>query len=201
MSYDYDVFLSYRRLGEWPQWVDRHFLPLFRHWLGEELGRKPEIFVDREGTQSGDYWPLRLAQAHSTSRVLVGLWSRTYFESTWCQAELARMLAHHQACGIPKPGLPQGLIHAAILHDGDTFPDTVATIQAVDLSRCANVRLAHGSPKAEQLEDLIRGWVPGIAHAIGNAPEYDSSWLDESAEAFLGLLTPKSIVPNLPRLG
>lgn len=201
MSYDYDVFLSYRRLGEWPQWVDRQFLPLFRHWLGEELGRKPSIFVDREGIQSGDSWPLRLAKAHSTSRVLVGLWSRTYFESKWCQAELARMLARHQACGIPTPDLPQGLIHAAVLHDGDTFPEAVATIQTVDLTSCASVRVARDSPTAEELESRIKRWVPGIARSISTAPEYDSSWLHDAAEAFLGLLMPKTIVPALPRLG
>jgi len=201
MSYGYDVFLSYRRLGEWPRWVDQHFLPLFQHWLGEELGRRPKIFVDREGIQSGDNWPLRLAQAHSQSRVLVGLWSRTYFESRWCQVELARMQARMRMHGIPSTEQPHRLVHAAILHDGDTFPDSVSQIQTVDLSPCASVRIARDSPTGEELERRIKGWVPGIAYAIGAAPEYDSSWLDEAAAEFLDLLNPKPIASVLPRLG
>src|SRR5579859_7464055 len=29
MPYEYDVFLSYRRYGEWPEWVKNVFTPLF----------------------------------------------------------------------------------------------------------------------------------------------------------------------------
>jgi hypothetical protein len=95
----------------------------------------------------------------------------------------------------------QGLVHAAVLHDGDTFPDAVKHVQIADLTDCASVRLALGSPKAEELDGLIRSWVPGIAASILAAPEYDSSWLNEAAEVFLGLLDPKPVLPALPRLG
>jgi hypothetical protein len=56
MSYESDVFLSYRRHGEWPGWVRDIFMPLFSHWLGEELPRDAKVFVDYE-IETGDSWP------------------------------------------------------------------------------------------------------------------------------------------------
>jgi hypothetical protein len=47
MPYEHDVFLSYRRHGEWPPWVRSIFGPMFRHWLGEELPGV-RIFIDED---------------------------------------------------------------------------------------------------------------------------------------------------------
>jgi hypothetical protein len=88
MAYRWDVFLSYRRFHEWPRWVNDHFLPLFRFYPGEELGRDALVFVDTEEIQSGSFWPLSLAECVAESQVLVCLWSRLYFTSSWCAAEL-----------------------------------------------------------------------------------------------------------------
>ena len=60
MPYEYDVFLSYRRYGEWPQWVNTVFRPLFDHWLGEEYPGV-EFFIDYE-IETGDSWPQRLQE-------------------------------------------------------------------------------------------------------------------------------------------
>ena len=48
MTYRYHVFLSYRRYGEWPQWVEKIFLPIFMHYLGEELGEQTKILFNKE---------------------------------------------------------------------------------------------------------------------------------------------------------
>ena len=58
MPYEHDVFLSYRRHAEWPKWVQRIFLPLFNHWLGEELPGV-RIFIDYD-IETGELWPQRL---------------------------------------------------------------------------------------------------------------------------------------------
>ena len=52
MPYDYDVFLSYRRYAEWPEWVNNVFRPLFAHWLGEECSGV-SIFIDYD-IETGD---------------------------------------------------------------------------------------------------------------------------------------------------
>jgi len=79
MDYEYDVFLSYRRFGLWPTWVEEKFLPLFCHWLGEELGGNVRVFFDKSTIETGQEWPLVLGKGLAQSCVLVALWSRTYF--------------------------------------------------------------------------------------------------------------------------
>jgi hypothetical protein len=41
MAYRYHIFLSYRRYGEWPQWVENIFLPIFTHYLARII-HQPE---------------------------------------------------------------------------------------------------------------------------------------------------------------
>jgi hypothetical protein len=82
-DYTWDAFVSFRRWQEWPRWVERHFDPLFRHYLGEELGRAPRVFIDSQERQPGD-WPTELGRELARSRVLVPLLSRMYFASPWC---------------------------------------------------------------------------------------------------------------------
>src|SRR5215510_11575348 len=78
-EYEFDVFISYCRLSEWPQWVQNHFLPLFEHWLSNELGRKASIFVDYS-MEGGVSWPPQLGQTLARSAVLVGSASKLLIE-------------------------------------------------------------------------------------------------------------------------
>jgi hypothetical protein len=47
MAYEYDVFLSYLREKPCGTWVTEHFLPYFRHQLGNALAHSASIFLDR----------------------------------------------------------------------------------------------------------------------------------------------------------
>jgi hypothetical protein len=184
MAYEYDVFVSYRRHAEWPKWVREIFLPLFSHWLGEELGRNAQIFVDHQ-IETGDSWPQRLGSALGQSKVLVPLFSRQYFASGWCQRELQHMLSRERAFGFRTTEHPNGLVNPAYIHDGNDFPSQVRHIQAASLQAYSNVRLAKNSPTEEQLSEAIRDWVPNIVHAIGSAPECDPRWAEQAAAALL----------------
>src|SRR5690348_432033 len=86
-DYAWDVFLSYRRWQQWPIWIRTVLLPMLSHWLGEELGREPRIFLDDPAIRPGKDWVRELAAQHSRSAVLVPLMSKLYFESDWCKAE------------------------------------------------------------------------------------------------------------------
>jgi hypothetical protein len=200
MAYEHDVFLSYRRYGEWPEWVRNVFRPLFAHWLGEECPQV-RIFIDYE-IESGDAWPERLGKALSESRVLVPLFSRQYFSSPWCQLELSQMAAREKKCNFRTANNPRGLIVPAHIHDGNGFPAGARAIQAAKLQEYTNIRLAKGSPTEERLSEEIRGWVPDIANAITCAPPHDDEWTQLAVEAFVNqfkLGDSKQTVP--PSLG
>jgi len=201
MDYEHDVFLSYRRHGEWPEWVEKTFSPIFKHWLLEELGYDGEIFVDTT-IETGTDWPLKLAEALSQSRVLVPLLSRQYFNSKWCVTELSLMMAREEKCGFSCINHPKGLIVPAHIHDGDDFPQEIKRIQAAQLQKYVNIRMATRSETEEKLSESIRTWVTDIAKAIKRAPEYDSSWHQIAAEKFVSqYLMQQSTQKNLPRLG
>jgi len=184
MYYRYDVFVSYRRHGEWPVWVKDIFLPLFSHWLGEELGREADVFVDYQ-IETGDSWPQRLGNSLGRTRVLVALFSRQYFASPWCMRELRHVLSREQACGFRTAQNPGGLIVPASIHDGEGFPHQIRHIQAAQLQLYTNVRLSKGSLTEERLSDEIRTWVPSVAHAIRSAPVYDPCWTEQAVTALL----------------
>ena len=201
MAYEHHVFLSYRRFGEWPRWVEEKFLPLFRHWLGEELGSDIQIFFDKE-METGVAWPQKLAHALARSHVLVPLWSRQYFNSPWCKAELSHMLEREKKYGFGTVEHPEGLIIPALIHDGEDLPRYVSDRIPARLQNYTNVRMAKDSPTEEELSRAIYKWVPDVAKAIQCAPSYDPSWDQLAVHTFLAQLNaprPRQEVP--PSLG
>lgn len=183
MPYEHDVFVSYRRHAEWPKWVQGIFLPLFSHWLGEELPGV-RIFIDYD-IETGALWPQRLGQALGRSRVSVPLFSRQYFSSPWCQTEFGHMLAREAACNCPRNEHPTGLIVPAHIHDGESFPAHARQIQAAQLQEYTNLRLSKESRTEELLSDQIRRWVPDIAAAVNAVPPCDDQWMNLAVEEFV----------------
>jgi hypothetical protein len=201
MPYKYDVFISYRRYGLWPQWVKEHFLPIFQHWLGEELGKNVRICWDGN-LETGNDWPPDLGDKLAASRTLVPLLSRQYFNSAWCKTELALMCARESRCGLIGGQLHKRLIVPAIIHDGEYLPQYVRVIQAAKLQDCANVLVAPESPTLEDLSNRIRSWVPDVVKAIRRAPKHDPHWTELSIDQFKRLFeVPKAKQGFLPRFG
>src|SRR5262245_48735271 len=89
-GYRYDVFISYARRGNVPDWVQNHFKPMLERCLDDELGRA-EVFLDAT-MESGTRWLPELRDALLCSRVLVPVLSAQYFLSSWCIAELQSFL-------------------------------------------------------------------------------------------------------------
>lgn len=177
MSYLYDVFISYRRHREWTPWTREHFLGLLEAYLTQELGRPPEIFID-ERIEAGADWPHRLGNALARARVLVPVFSRDYFGSDWCVHELDLMHGRLLRC----PG--SDLIVPVLGHDGDLVPNEVARLQPCDLREFRNTDLQRRTPRFERFSDAVRNLAPHVATAIGSAPRFDSSWLDECETRF-----------------
>ena len=196
MPYSYDIFLSYRRWAEWPDWIDAHFAPLLNHWVGEELRRKPDIFLDTDIVEVGDVWPDELAIGLASARVMVCLWSGSYFDSSWCLAELSHMLHRQDALGGSRIILP------VLIHDGERIPNSLRYIQSIQIRDFANPRMTRESPNSEKLSERIRYFATTLALAIERAPAFDEKWLSQARlaihKALDGTIRKEPI--SLPRL-
>ena len=201
MAYEWDVFLSYRRYGEWPGWVEKHFYSLLHHWLGEELGDEPKIFFDVQDVETGVRWPPKLARALATSRSMVALWSRQYFRSDWCREELSLMLGREEVSRLALPTFDGGLVVPVLIHDGDDIPDEMKEIQSLRLQKLCNPRMTSDSPTGEQLSEKIRAWVPDVRAAIERAPAWDSSWPGLATQQFASLFQSHHPQKKMPSLG
>lgn len=183
MSYDYDIFISYRRNPETLGWIKEHFLPLLSLRLEFELKREPEIYVDAQ-IEIGSSWPPALGAALGTSRVLISLWTGNYFASVWCTEEFSQMLAREAEAKLRTIAKPHGLIIPAFIHDGDSFPADLKHIQPFEIQSCFNPRMARNSQRAEELDAVLAAQAPAIAASIQNAPSWRKNWATKAGAAF-----------------
>lgn len=187
MGYQFDIFISYKRNPETYRWIKTHFEPLLALRVELELGRKADIFIDDQ-LESGTTWPIELGLKLGCTRILVPLFTRTYFNSKWCNGELSLMLAREKGLGYRSGSNSLGLIVPATIHDGDTFPHQISHIQRFGIQQCFNVRMTIDSPRAAELDDILTREAPAFANAINHAPPWQSSWPEEAAEEFYNLL-------------
>lgn len=190
MAYSYDIFISYKRGQETVHWIEEHFEPLLEHTVELELGYKPVVYRDKS-LNDGGTWPLELGIALGSSRVLVPLWTKTYFYSKWCVLELSTMLAREKEMNCRTPANPSGLIIPVVLHDCLTVKQEISHVQSRDIHKYFNSRMRHDSDRAEQLADELAALAPGIAHAIEKVPGWQSQWPEATAASFLEALLGK----------
>lgn len=173
--YKYDIFLSYRRKGPVLDWVDNHFLQLLKDWLNEADGfeRDPEIFVDREEINPGMRWPAKLEDALKHSKILVCVWSPSYFRSPWCLAEWKSMQSREKLLGLGTPANPEGLVYPVKFNDGESFPQDAKQVQFRDLSRWNNsVKSFRDTPAYVGFEDEIKSIADQLSAMISKAPDW-----------------------------
>jgi len=184
MAYTHDIFISYRRHPETLGWIKNHFLPLLELHVGLELGNNPKIYVNEVTHEiaAGTVWPQALAQELGASKVLVALWTKTFFNSVWCTEEMSHMLIRED--GTLAPRNKYALVIPAIIHDGDDFPKTLDVIQKLDIKACFNPRMRKDSALAEELSDRLAANAAGVAGAILNAPPWNAAWPQQAAKKF-----------------
>lgn len=176
MAYKYDIFISYRREKETRKWIEDHFKPILMSHLHHELGYYPEIFIDDQELEIGSTWPIDLGNALGASKTLVPLWTRTFLNSIWCTNEIGHMIEREVAYGYRTKTRPNGLIFPTIIHDGETLPVQLSTIQNIGIQECFNVRMAKDSPKGERLAELLIPLAEAISFGINNAPQFEEKW-------------------------
>jgi FxsC-like protein len=119
MAKDYWFFLSYSRndAQDGDPWLKLFYQQLARDVKAvAQLPTNTKIedigFIDDQGIEGGTQWTAELAEALQSSRVLVCLYSRSYFNSQWCGKEFqvflrrVRALASQQGGAWPPLILP-----------------------------------------------------------------------------------------------
>jgi hypothetical protein len=181
MSYENDVFISYKRERNWTPWTRDHFKTLLQSYLQQELGREPRIFIDEKLDENfGHDWVVELASNLARSRVAIVLFSRDYFGSDWCLHELDLMLGRIRGCA----GGPYQLILPVVGHDGELIPDEVARLTPCDVKRFRIAHICVGTPEYQQFSVCVGSLSPVVARAINTAPEFNSEWVDVCVRRF-----------------
>jgi hypothetical protein len=183
MSYQHDIFISYRRDPETYLWITEHFVPLLKLRVGLSLGQQPVTYVDDQ-IESGTSWPTSLGVALGNSRTLIVLWTGNYLASVWCTTELTQMLIREKEAKLRTGRRPHGIVIPAFIHDGERFPVDLGHIQRFEIQKCFNVRMARTSPLAEQLDAALAAQGPAIATCIRNAPRWREAWPSNAVAEF-----------------
>lgn len=171
-DYTYDVFFSYKRNVLTLPWTREVFSRL-NLWLSEELDRKAEIFQDEASIEIGEVWPERLRNALKSSRCMVGIWSPSYFQSSWCVSEWRSFLERERIVELR----PYRLIAPLKFHDGEHFPEEARRVQWEDVAQYAfTVRAFWDSPKAMELEERLKSFARSVAGIVNEAPPFRPDW-------------------------
>jgi len=181
MSYQHDVFISYRRQELWTPWTRDHFKKLLEAFLQQELGKKPDIFVD-ERIQVGMDWVDALGEHLATSKVLVVIFSGDYFTSDWCLHELDLMLERSIAAS--KDNQHIHLIIPVIVHDGDLIPSEAKRIQYTDMAKFRIACINEATPDYHEFSKAMAKLAPQVAGVINSAPDFNSKWIAHHQERF-----------------
>lgn len=195
-SYKNDVFLSYRDDFSGP-WIRDYFLPLFKWTLEDVLGRQPEIFV---ATLKDDGLLSRSRKEELVrSRILVPIWSPSYFNLTWSIYECSVFLSRESQLGYRTEKNEVNLLKPVVVCDGTSFPEFA---QNISFFNCRNYMIpvaAFGRTDAYiEFSNDMRNWATNVAAAMDLAPECREEWLDLEVSSFP---TKESIICPLPVLG
>jgi hypothetical protein len=120
MSYDYEIFLSYRRSSTVGPWVRNHLHPKLQARIDEISEGPIRISLDTE-IAGGTAWPDALKLRLKSSAILLTVWSADYFRSDWCMAEWRSFREREALLGLATPANPQGLVYPIRYADGKYF--------------------------------------------------------------------------------
>ena len=170
MSYDYDVFVSYKRHNKTNAW-HTGLLEILEVWLSNELQRDAKIFIDSEDIATGDRWKNKISQALLSSRCLLCLWSPMYFQSQWCVAEWQTFLEREEKFGAR-------LIVPARVHDGSYYPQEAKDTQSRDFRKYASAspRFWDSHLALEFEQDHLKSFAEDLRQAILASPEFSTSF-------------------------
>lgn len=119
-DYQFDVFISYSRLGSAPKWLVNHFVTKFQECLQDQGASSSRVFLDRT-MRKAVHWPSELQKALHRSKIMIAVLTPPYFDSAWCMAELRSMYEREKLLGFADVDTPQGLICPILYSDSKNF--------------------------------------------------------------------------------
>jgi hypothetical protein len=135
MSYQFEIFLSYRRSPTVGLWVKNHLAPRLQARIDEVAPFPVRISCDFQ-MESGVLWPDDLKRRLQSSAILLPVWSADYFRSEWCMAEWRSFREREVALGLFTARRPRGLIYPVRYADGEHFhEDAKRTECTIDFSQ------------------------------------------------------------------
>jgi hypothetical protein len=190
VSYQYDVFFSYKRDRESDAWHERVKAKL-EFWLKQELqNQNVRIFFDTEEIRTGARWRQKLADALKQSRCIACVWSPLYFQSKWCVSEWMTFVRREELT-------KRDLVMPASYFDGETFPATATERQFLDFSEFASTMPSYwNTESAVRFEnERLKPFAHDLAAMIRNAPPYDDAF--PVVEATDDRVEPEAIIARL----
>jgi hypothetical protein len=189
MSYQNDIFISYRREKyAWTPWARDIFKLALESCLQRELGDPANIYIDDQ-VPTGTNFVNHLARSLATSKVMVALLSKDYFSSDWCVHELDLMM---------KKAKRRDLIIPIVVHDGQAIPDEVSKLKHADFRSYANPALCQGGRLYHEFWDSLRELAQRIGNAVQAAPKFDRRWEPEFKQRFTDVYDAYNIGTRLP---
>jgi hypothetical protein len=171
MSYQYDVFFSYKRDRESDAWHERVRDKLV-YWLRQSLNQaQVAIFLDTEDITTGNRWRMKLQSALKASKCVVCIWSPLYFKSKWCVSEWMTFEQRGQPLGLD-------LVAPARYYDGEFYPEPAKDRQSPDFSDYASTmpRFWETEHAVEFEKKLLRPFALDLANIIRSAPDFDPNF-------------------------
>ena len=176
-GYEFDVFISYSRLGSAPKWLMNHFYPKLKDCLADQVAPAPKVFVDK-GMPRGVHWPTQLQKALHRSKIMVAVLTPPYFESRWCLAELRSMHAREKLLGLGGPDRPQGLIYPVLYSDSRNFPAEEGLERSWwDFKELANPDLVfQESREWISFHRRVTEFAEDLVDLLGQVPQWRPDW-------------------------
>lgn len=173
MTYQHDIFISYRRTSTARKWVLQYFRPQLESRLDEVSPSNVRIFCD-EDMKEGVNLPAELKNRIRHSALLLAVWSASYFRSGWCMAEWTSFLRRERMLGLFTEARPMGLVYPIRYADGDHFhADARLSLCRKDFSLLNYTSDAFpSSPKFLDFEDLVRQVASDLAERLPTVPAW-----------------------------
>jgi hypothetical protein len=171
MSYQAEIFVSYRRSPTVGTWVQEFLVPLLDARLNENSPSNVQLFVDVT-TPVGARWPNHLKSKIKGSKILLPIWSADYFRSPWCMAEWESFRAREALLD------REGELIYPLAYTANTYfhPDAQAT-QAVDFSTLAFTGDAfRGTPEWLKFDQLVTKSAIEIVARLQNSPPWHAAF-------------------------
>jgi len=152
------------------RWLADHLLPALSTHLEAAVGRHLSLFFDKAELALGEEWVVAQRRALQQSRIMLGIWSPSYFRSRWCVAEFETFRRRSELNS-------ESLFAPVVIHNGDLFPPTARQYQMFDMQRYMIPGEAfRNSQSYIGFEERVRELSRQLEAMLRKVPPFRSDW-------------------------